>query len=760
MGLNRQLSASLLLEALEVVGDADLSPADLLPGSNRKVLWRCISCQAQWTASVANRTAGRGCPSCAWEQRAISRATAPPGKSLADLHPEIAEEFSANLDRPDFIPGKLRPGSGQVCRWRCAACGQTWNSTVSNRVRRQGCPACANRARSAWHYAIREGQTTAAAAWPNLVGEFIENLTLPGRDLAAVAASSKCRCRWRCSVCGNEWESAIASRGPGRAGCPICANRRIAQARRMPPQGRSLADVRAEIANQFVENLTKPGRTPCEMHAKSGDICRWKCARGHYWTTTVAARSAGSGCPSCGSAGKSRLEFEVAEIVMASTALEVKLHQWAPITAGRRLSVDLCIPALSLWIDLDPVRWHKDVDRDCRKSLRLSHLDYLRLRPEGLPPVLGESVVVRGEEPLDWAHALAPALVARGTQWTLLGPYDLSAALARAAEDWAQLTAGRPSPSALDVVPKLATEFLENISRPGIEPGWLSPCAKDTCRWRCSACRHEWQSSVTSRAFLRSDCPACSRRRVDAATRKRAVAPTGKSIFDLMPELAAELIACLEDAALTPRLLRPSSNKKCQWRCRKCAHEWVTSPAARVRGRGCPACGREVIRRSRTMADPDKSLACLWPDIAIEFVDCSSETGRTPQDLLPMSNKCCTWRCTKCAFTWITTVASRVAGTGCPACGRIDSGNGRAKAPSGKSLADVFPELVIEFIEDCSRPGVLPKDIRAGSHDNVLWRCSSCGNQWTAVVKNRTRGGTGCPVCASLRRRARIARSG
>jgi hypothetical protein len=104
-------------------------------------------------------------------------------------------------------------------------------------------------------------------------------------------------------------------------------------------------------------------------------------------------------------------------------------------------------------------------------------------------------------------------------------------------------------------------------------------------------------------------------------------------------------------------------------------------------------------------------------------------------------------------------VASRVSGNGCPACGHINSGNGRAKAPVGKSLADLFPMLTREFIEDYSRPGALPTGIRVASHDRVLWRCISCKYQWVTTVKNRTRGGTGCPACALGRRRHNAVRS-
>ena len=45
-----------------------LTPADVLPNSNKKVWWKCQSGH-EWQARIADRSRGRGCPKCAKEKR-------------------------------------------------------------------------------------------------------------------------------------------------------------------------------------------------------------------------------------------------------------------------------------------------------------------------------------------------------------------------------------------------------------------------------------------------------------------------------------------------------------------------------------------------------------------------------------------------------------------------------------------------------------------------------------------------------------------
>lgn len=63
-----------------------LTPECVLPGSEKKVWWRCSHGHV-WRATIHSRTDGCGCPVCA------NRAVAPGVNDLASQFPRLAEEW-------------------------------------------------------------------------------------------------------------------------------------------------------------------------------------------------------------------------------------------------------------------------------------------------------------------------------------------------------------------------------------------------------------------------------------------------------------------------------------------------------------------------------------------------------------------------------------------------------------------------------------------------------------------------------------------
>ena len=113
------------------------------------------------------------------------------------------------------------------------------------------------------------------------------------------------------------------------------------------------------------------------------------------------------------------------------------------------------------------------------------------------------------------------------------------------------------------------------------------------------------------------------------------MAAAGRSLAELHPEIATEFVFCLRPKR-SPANLRPSSNIACVWRCPVCELEYEANPAARIRGRSCPACapakGGDV--RSRREALGGNSLAEQFPVLAAEFVGLDGRTGRLHRSLV------------------------------------------------------------------------------------------------------------------------------
>jgi predicted nucleic acid-binding Zn-ribbon protein len=732
-------------EALSI-WESDLELRELGTYSNRKMLWRCSTCGHEWTASAAARARGGGCPECARAKRARTRAQAPPGRSLLDVKPKVAAEFVQNLTRPDMGPADLRASSQQRCEWKCATCGDRWEATVANRVAGRGCTSCANRRRSESARRPTPRTGTAAERGPFPVSELAANLTHASRGLEDLRPGSTDRCLWRCSDCSHEWEATVVNRLLKGSGCPECAMRRTAEKRATAPEEMSLLALHPDIAAEFVSNESAPSRTPQTIRPGSNALCRWRCSRGHEWVTTVASRVAGAGCARCGARGQSRLELEVAELLRAATGEHIEVD--VPLTASSRTwRIDIAIPAIDLYIDLDPEFWHSDSARDQRKADALRGHNYVRLRHASLPRLHGVTTFAVPEASLDandWAMTLRLVTADLGVPWKDLSTDDVAQALSAAAHLWRQTLQGRPKRSALDVAPHLAEQFLRNESRPGLELAWLPPSARDKCWWRCQTCRLEWRTSIEVRAHLGSGCPACGQAR---AVRARSIAPAGGSISDLHPKVASEFVSSIRPDR-TPSNLRPSSNIACFWQCPECSQQYKSSPAARVRGRACPRCAKPKAGDNRSRRDArGNSLAERFPALAVEFVELEGRPHRIPDDIAPGSNLRARWQCRECGHEWSAAIATRaLGGHGCPACGRQRTAQARATPLPGTALVNLHPRLAAELVENLTHLGRTAEQLKPGSHDRCRWRCG-LGHEWETTVKNRTRGGTGCPAC-------------
>lgn len=124
----------------------DLTPADVLVSSNKRVWWKCDKGH-EWQTQICSRT-GRGqtgCPYCS-NRKIISGYN-----DLATCSPHLVKEwnFEKNKELVDgngvdiSTPDKVSPVSGKSVWWKCNK-GHEWKAKISNRVNGDGCPFCSN----------------------------------------------------------------------------------------------------------------------------------------------------------------------------------------------------------------------------------------------------------------------------------------------------------------------------------------------------------------------------------------------------------------------------------------------------------------------------------------------------------------------------------------------------------------------------------------------------------------------------------------
>jgi very-short-patch-repair endonuclease len=192
------------------------------------------------------------------------------------------------------------------------------------------------------------------------------------------------------------------------------------------------------------------------------------------------------------------------------------------------------------------------------------------------------------------------------------------------------------------------------------------------------------------------------------------------------PKLALEWHPT-KNKPITPNDVSAGSNTYVWWLCEN-GHEWKAMINSRNAGRGCPVC---IGRFQKPVTVTHSHLVIEWhPD----------KNGKlTPESVTAGSSKKVYWLCSKCEYTWQSTIANRKNGNGCPKCaGKV--------VTEENCLAKVNPQVLKEW-HPTKNEGTTPYSIHAYSDKRVWWLCKECNHEWRATPNHRTRMKTGCPKC-------------
>ena len=260
--------------------NGSLKPSDILPGSSRKVWWRCEKGH-EWEANVSSRASkskATGCPYCG------NSKVLPGFNDLATTNPDLAAQWHPEKNG-GLKPNEVMAGSGKKVWWRCEK-GHEWQAAVNGRAKQEtGCPYCGNNK-------VLPGFNDLATTNPDLAAQWHPEKNGGLKPNEVMAGSGK-KVWWRCEK-GHEWQATIANRAKG-TGCPYCCGRTAARG------VNDLATKRPDLAAQW--HPTKNGElTPKDVTAGSKRKVWWRCERGHEWQAAVNGRagSRATGCPYCG----------------------------------------------------------------------------------------------------------------------------------------------------------------------------------------------------------------------------------------------------------------------------------------------------------------------------------------------------------------------------------------------------------------------------------------------------------------------------
>lgn len=186
-----------------------LTPESAIPGSSRRVWWRCKAGHS-WFASISSRTyRNSGCPVC------TGKLVLPGFNDLASQNPVLAAQWDAERNGT-LTPQQVTLTSNRKAWWICVK-GHSFQAVIASRANGTGCPYCTNKKVLAGFNDLATVEPRIAAEWyPTLNGGLTPEMVTPG---------SKKRVWWECAY-GHVWKAAIYSRtGKKKCGCPVCAGK-------------------------------------------------------------------------------------------------------------------------------------------------------------------------------------------------------------------------------------------------------------------------------------------------------------------------------------------------------------------------------------------------------------------------------------------------------------------------------------------------------------------------------------------------------
>lgn len=122
-------------------------PTKIVAGTNKKLDWKCSTCEHEWKTTGSHRTYGSSCPACSNQAIHIDGRN-----SMAKTHPKLAIEYQGDATT-------IFAGTDKKLDWKCSICEHEWKASGDNRMRGTGCPTCAesgfDTSKPAYVYQIR-----------------------------------------------------------------------------------------------------------------------------------------------------------------------------------------------------------------------------------------------------------------------------------------------------------------------------------------------------------------------------------------------------------------------------------------------------------------------------------------------------------------------------------------------------------------------------------------------------------------------------
>jgi hypothetical protein len=477
----------------------------------------CVECkdpEAIVTARSSTTPEPR-CRRCSYAERGRRRSRPAPGRSLAELYPDVAAQWHPTLNGA-LTPRDVAYASNKPVWWSCGEPGHApWQASPGDRTGGRGCRRCGRDRTSAAQKTPKPGHEldvrdpVVAADWHPT-----RNGALTPHD---VSYGSRVDRWWLCSTCGHEWQANPGNRCVGwRTGCPRCSM-----------WGTSAQEIRLRhelaAAGCPVEHPSQPIAVPGRRPVNADIVCpAWRLAiefDGYQFHRRPTSRQRDvAQTRALSAAGWTVLRVREALPPLTPHDVTVPLHAGELATAQ---AVVAQLLALGFTARRAPRYLAATQPWDRAGADTAIYLTRTRSIASELPQLAAEwhptrngTVQPHQIHPGDndrwwWLCATcghewraSPTTRRSGCGCVRCGHVRTAAARARP----------RPGESLAERYPEFVDEW-HPTANGHLTPAQFKPASAHRAWWQCRSCAHAWQTRIAHRTTSHSGCPRCPRPR-------------------------------------------------------------------------------------------------------------------------------------------------------------------------------------------------------------------------------------------------------
>lgn len=655
-----------LMKDWNFIKNKDIQPDNVSLNSSKKIWWLCHKCNHEWQTTISHRTTrNQSCPVC------VNRIIKVGVNDLKTTNPSLASEW--DYEKNDITPEQVTAGSHSKAWWICNKCGNKWQAQIKSRNNGCGCPICSRKNRKKPLY-IKSRELSISYEksleflFPEIAKEwdYSKNTIKPNQ----VGSTSKLRVWWKCIKCNYEYERQICNRTKRNNGCPKCSTK---NSTRVNIGVNDLKSQNPRIANEW--NYEKNGNlTPEMITVNSGQKVWWICPVGHEYQAVIRDRNSGTNCPICNKRNSSSFP-EQAIYFYIKKAFPDAINKYKDIFKNS-MELDVYIPSKKIGIEYDGKYWHslEEIhERELKKYEICKQHNIMLIR-------IKENHKNVWQDTADSTYILKKqndkklleryiyhilSLIDIDLSYIFDKSYTkptfynkISVDIERDKNEICSYLSNVENSIAI-LYPRLVEEW-DYEKNGNLKPEMFTAGSNEKVWWKCKVCGYNWQNTINARTPPRNiGCSICGKDKRGKTFHMNYLKRKG-SLLETNPSLAEDWHPTKNTISIND--ITESSPKKVWWLCKKCGHEWFTSPNNRSRGIGCPCCYGRVPKQGVN------DLETLFPEISKKW-NYEKNKDLTPNMVKPGSGKNVWWKCNNCKYEWQAIIREIVGGRKkCPNC--------------------------------------------------------------------------------------------